>query len=318
MHKIKRVLWALAIVFVALNVVAFIHAYKFTHFSHRKSIRTKDPKELSVTDKLKTLLTGIDNPRPVNKSLPAHPYQKIRVSSSAELACWRIPVQNARGTVILFHGYSGEKSSLLTRADEFMKLGYNTFLVDFMGSGGSSGNSTTIGYAEAQQVKDCFEYLRANGEQHIILFGTSMGAAAILKALNDFPITPDGIILECPFGSLYKTVRARFKLMGVPDFPMASVLTFWGGVQNGYWAFSHNPSTYAGAVTCPTLLLFGEQDDRVSREETDLIYANLRGDKVLKTYPDAGHNVFVGRNQEIWIADVSDFLSTISRKDTKP
>src|SRR5690242_7923672 len=137
MINVKRILWAALIVFVALNGIAFIHAYKFTHFSTEKGVRTKDPKELSGFDKVKTLFTGISNPRPENKSVPGHPYEKITISSTVDLACWRMDVPNAKGTVILFHGYSGEKSSLLPRADEFMKLGYNTFLVDFMGSGGS-------------------------------------------------------------------------------------------------------------------------------------------------------------------------------------
>ena len=75
-----------------------------------------------------------------------------------------------------------KKSSLLDKAEIFLNLGYNTFLVDFMGSGGSDGNQTTIGFYEAEEVKTAFNYLEACGEKNIILFGTSMGAAAIMKA----------------------------------------------------------------------------------------------------------------------------------------
>jgi alpha-beta hydrolase superfamily lysophospholipase len=55
------------------------------------------------------------------------------------LEAWEIPAENARGTVIIFHGYSAEKSVMLERAEEFIGWGYNTILVDFMGSGGSEG-----------------------------------------------------------------------------------------------------------------------------------------------------------------------------------
>jgi len=309
--KVKRILWVCLFLFIAMNAVAFIHAYKFTHFSTRKTTRTKDPKELSAIDKATILLSGIDNPRPTGQALPQYPYEKITVKSSAELACWNIPVKNAIGTVILFHGYAGEKSSLLTRAEEFRKLGYTTFLVDFMGSGDSGGKATSIGYREARQVKDCFDYIQAHGENHIMLFGTSMGSAAILKALHDYDFTPQGIILECPFGSLYTTVCARFRLMHVPTFPMAGLLSFWGGVQHGYWAFSHNPAQYAEAVDCPALLLFGEQDDRVTLEETNLIYANLKGRKTLKTYPNAGHALFTEENKDNWTIDVAAFINSI-------
>jgi pimeloyl-ACP methyl ester carboxylesterase len=136
-----------------------------------------------------------------------------------------------------------------------------------------------------------------------------MGAAAILKSLDESNIKPSAIMLECPFGQLDKTVAARFKVMGVPAFPLSDVLTFWGGLQHGYWAFSHNPEEYARAVTCPTLLMFGEKDDRVSREETDAIFANLKGEKTLAIYPEEGHALFTERNKNNWIRDVSLFLS---------
>ena len=211
----------------------------------------------------------------------------------------------------MFHGYAGEKSSLLERAEEFIKLGYSIFLVDFMGSGGSEGSSTSIGYKEAEQVKDCYNHVLKGGERNIILFGTSMGAAAILKAMDDYSIKVTSVILECPFGSLYKTVKARFKIMRLPDFPAAAFLCFWGGVQNGYWAFSHNPTEYAKAVTCPVLLMYGEADDRVSSEETDEIFKNLKGTKTLKSYPLGSHNVFGESNRANWINDVTAFLQSV-------
>jgi alpha-beta hydrolase superfamily lysophospholipase len=306
--KRKRILWLLAIAFIAINIISFFHAWKFTHFDADVSERTKDAKELSFSSKVNVLFTGVDNPRPVNKKLPTHSYTSVKVKSSHVLDCWYIPTDSAKATMIMFHGFAGEKSSLLGRADEIIKLGYNVLLVDFAGSGGSQGNSTSIGYHEADQVKDVFEFVKQNYPGEILLFGTSMGSAAILKAIDEYRFNVKGIILECPFGFLYKTVGARFTMMGVPSFPMSYVLCFWGGVINGYWAFSHNPVEYAKGVSSPVLLLYGQQDERVSQEETDLIFENLRGQKTVKNYPDAGHDVFIESNRELWVKDVSEFL----------
>ena len=213
----------------------------------------------------------------------------------------------AKGTVILFHGYTGTKAQLLERSALFRQAGYNTLLIDFMGSGGSQGTETHLGYTESIEVRDCLEYVRSTGEKNIHLFGTSMGAAAILKAMHDYSLEPTSIILECPFGSLYDTVSARFRMMGIPPFPMAAVLTFWGGVQLGFWGFAHNPMEYASSVGVPSLLLFGERDDRVSMDETQTIFQNMQGQKRLVTYPDFGHDLFT-HNEIQWEKDVRSFL----------
>ena len=303
----KRIAWFVLVIFLLMNIVAFFHAYKFTHFSSTTEAKTKS-ETLSLGGKLKALFFGISNPRPENKIKPKRPYETVILQSNKKIECWYIRADSSIGTVILFHGYGGEKSSMLRVADEFLDLGYNTLLVDFMGSGGSEGNQTTIGFKEAQEVKSCFDYIICKGEKNIYLFGSSLGASAILKSMHDYTIAPAGIIIECPFGSLYKTTCARFRSMGVPSFPMAGLLVFWGGVQNGFWPFSYKPEEYAKKVTCPVLLLYGEKDERVSRREIDIIYANLKGKKYLKTFPLAGHEDYHARYKDEWLNDVIDFI----------
>lgn len=204
-----------------MNVVAIFHSYKFTHFSDRKTGKTIDPKKLTTGQKVSTLIFGVNNPRPTNEKTPLSDFETLTLNSNKKIECWDIQTTNPKGTVILFHGFSGQKSSMLDKAEIFREQGFNTLLVDFMGSGGSEGNQTTIGFLEAEQVKTCFDYLTEKGEKNIFLFGTSMGSVAIMKSISDFDLKPKGIIIECPFGSMYKTVCARFKTMNAPTFPMA-------------------------------------------------------------------------------------------------
>lgn len=291
-----------------MNIVAFFHAYKFTHFAEINTEKTASPKKLSTFEKFETVLFGVNNPRPANKTFPAQKFETFKLQSNKKIECWKINTDNPQGTVILFHGYGSEKSSLLNKSDEFIKLGYNTLLVDFMGSGGSEGNQTTIGFKEAEEVKTAFDYIQKQGEKNIFLFGNSLGAVAVMKAINDYDLEAKGIILECPFGSMYQTTCARFSNMNMPSFPMAGLLVFWGGMQNGFWAFGHKPTEYAKNINTPTLLLYGEKDDKVSRSEVDEIYSNLKGNRILKTYADAGHEDYLSKNKEAWIKDISEFL----------
>lgn len=306
---VRRVLWTLLVLFILANVIAFMHAYKFTHFTNSSVERTSN--HLSLAEKLKTVFTGVNNPRPVNKKLPVRPYETIKIKSNKELEAWLIKIDSAKGTIILFHGYGGEKSLMLDKAEQFLKIGYNTMLVDFMGSGGSEGNTTTIGFKEAVEVKDCYDYLIKNNFPNISLFGTSMGSAAVMKAIKDYNLRPKSIIIECPFGSMYKTVCKRFQMQGIPSFPMAGLLVFWGGVENNFWAFSHNPEEYAKNIHCATLLMYGEKDKKVGKEEISSIFKNLQGNKTLVTYPLAGHENYLSLYKEKWTNDVKTFLQGV-------
>lgn len=310
-ERLKRLLWIVLILFIVMNIISYMHAYKFTHFTDSATEVTKDPVKLSTNEKILAILTGVNNPRPFNRETPSWPYSTLSLQSNKKIECWYIPIDSSKGTVAIFHGYRGCKSSMLDQATIFRKLGYNILMVDFMGSGGSEGNQITIGFKEATQVKTCYDYLDSIGEKKIFLYGTSLGAVAILKCFKDYKIKPRGIIIECPFGSMYQTTCARFKIMKVPPFPMAGLLVFWGGVQNGFWAFGHRPIEYAKSVNCPTLLLYGEQDQKVSRKEIDDIFANLGGQKALKTYRLAGHENYLEKCEVKWTTDITDFIRSI-------
>lgn len=310
MKKIARIfLIAFIVFFIFTNFVAIFHSYKFTHFSSENLAKPKKPEELTSAEKLKIMILGVKMPKPLNEIKPHQKFQTIVLQSNKKIECWSIKNQSSKGTVILFHGYGGKKSSLMDKADVFIDLGYNVFMVDFIGSGGSEGLQTTIGYKEAENVKTAYDYIKEKGEKNIFLFGTSMGAAAIMKALADYPLEPKGIIIECPFATMYEATCARFKAVGAPIFPMAGLVVFWGGLTNGFWAFDHNPVEYARKIKCKTLLLYGGQDKRVSREEIDAIYSNLDCSKELKTYPLAGHVNYLLKYKTEWTRDIASFLN---------
>lgn len=306
---LKRLLLIVLTVFIFINIVAYFHASKFTNFDCSVIAKTKDGKHLSFGQKIKTLFLGVNNPRPVNNSVPNENFETIKLKSNKEIECWLVKKDTSIGTVILFHGYSGEKSSMLDKAEIFSNLGYSTMLVDFMGSGGSEGNQTTIGFFEAEEVKTAFDYLAKQGEKNIVLFGTSMGAVAIMKAVSDYKLNTKSIIIECPFGTMLETVQARFSTMNVPSFPMANLLVFWGGFQNDFDAFNHNPIDYANNINCPTLLLYGQKDEKVSQNEIDQIFLNLKGIKELKTFPLAGHENYLNKYKNEWTADIVGFIA---------
>jgi len=316
LFKLFVLSFLLLLVFV--NLIAFFHAYKFTHFTKTEKDNDEKDNRPALLKKATVLLTGIDNERPENKATPALPYQTVRLQSNKQIECWFVPKDSAIGTVVLFHGYGGYKSSMLDKSEAFHQMGYNTLLVDFMGSGGSEGVATTIGFKEAEQVKSAVDFLAKKGENNIVLFGTSMGAVAIMKAVDDYQMPVTSLLIECPFSTLLQTAENRFEIMGVPSFPLANLLVFWGGVQNGFNAFAHDPVDYARDIRLPALLMYGEKDKKVKPEETAAIFNNLAGPKALVTFPEAGHENYLTEYKNEWTAAVSQFLQNTRPRPLRP
>ncbi|GAB2953510.1 hypothetical protein GCM10027048_18360 [Hymenobacter coalescens] len=307
----RRLLLAGLLLFLLINVVAFNHAWRFTHFSAEPGPHTASPEQLSLPDKLWLLATGVQNPKPRNGREPAFFFQTVSIPSpNGQLESWYSPVADARGTVALFHGYTSSKAHLLTEAAYFRQLGYSVLLTDFAGAGGSEGQRITAGYREADDVAAVVHWLRERQpEARVVLYGVSMGAVAILRAESELGTRADANILECPYGSMLQTAQNRFGAMGVPAFPMAHLLVFWGGVQNGFWAYDLSAEAYARQVRTPTLLLWGEADPRVTRSETDAIYAALAGPKQRRDFPGSGHEPYWRKHKAAWQGTIMEFLA---------
>lgn len=294
-------------VFLLANGLTAFHAYKFTHYdTEQKEKLTAEG--LTTPAKIRAALMGISLPRPENTTEPSAPFKAVILDvPEGRIHCWWVPEEGATETVILFHGYGDSKSSMVDRAGAFRRMGYNTMLVDFTGSGQSSGNATTIGFKEGAEVRAALNWAAQKTGGRVHLFGMSLGAAAILKAVSD-GAQPASVMLECPFATLLGAVQNRFYMVGVPDWPLAQIMTFWGGTIHGFNAFRHNPQDYARSVKCPALLMWGEADDRVTRAETDAIYAALAGPKTLVTFHDVGHENYLRAEKESWTSAVRAFL----------
>lgn len=140
-----------------------------------------------------------------------------------------------------------------------------------------------------------------------------MGSAAILKAIadKDKNISPEAIILEAPFARLVNAVSSRLKAIKIPAFPMTQLMVFWGGIQQGFNGFNHNPVIYAKSVECPTLILQGKLDKWTTLEEINQILQNLQGFKQLVIFPDAGHDLLVTVDKQLWKQSVEKFIKGI-------
>jgi len=309
---LKRIGIFLLSIIVFLNVVAAFHAYKLTHFYDTKDVPYKSPLKMSGWDKTKVILFGVYFPKKAITTTPAHAYKTFYTTTEdgIRLEGWYIPVKEAKGTVIMFHGHGGNRSNVVSEANAFYDFGYNVCMIDFRAHGNSEGNVCTVGYKEALDVKAAYHYVTSKGEKNIMLWGISLGAATIAKAMHDdADIRPSKVILEMPFGNLSDAVEGRLRIMHLPPQPLSTMLTFWGGVEQGFWGFNMNPADFVESIHVPVLLQWGKNDPRVTEAETRAIYNNLgTSKKQLVIYNQSAHESLLNKEPEKWLNTVKLFL----------
>ena len=308
---------ALLLGFVALNAVAFQHAGAMIRWKDTGE-RTPPPEQLDFLGRLRVLATGVTLGRPTNQLTPiafgveARTVSVPNAHASFELEGWYLPGEDEELVVIFFHGYADRRDSMLPHALAVLDLGFSALVVDFYGSGGSGGSGTSLGMFEARDVFAAWDWAgSALPAKRRVLYGRSMGGAAVLRAVAHEGARPDGVVVDATYGDLLSATRARFRRTGLPPTPMAELLVFWGSVRLGVNGFEQRPVDFVREVACPFLVLHAEDDTNVGREEARALFEGAAGWKRLCEYPGASHGGLLQSDPERWRRDMRELLTAV-------
>jgi uncharacterized protein len=305
--------WVLLVQFLLINISTAFYADKLTRFY------TNLPEGYSnssgnIFTKSWKLFTGPRYPRSFVSESPVFKYDTVRLHTKSGLSIdgWLAKTDSvSKGTILLFHGIGVDKMTLIDEANEFRYLGYNIMMVDFRGHGNSEGNRTTIGYREAEEVEQAVSFLQKTiGEKKVFIYGSSMGAVAVTRALYLYDLKVSGLILEMPFYSLQTYLKARAAQIGFPAQPFAFFTSFWIGVEKGFNGYKHKTTRYAAAIKCPVLLNWGTLDHYVNEKEIRAIYEAIQcPEKRLVVYEGASHESLLRKDPEKWRTATESFLN---------
>ena len=308
----KWIVWVVLVQLILINISAAFHAYRLTHYYDEDRVRNLRPSVGTIFLRTWRLMTGRKYPKSLVQYYPPGPYDTVQflTNSKEKINGWWMKADSSVGTVILFHGLSSNKGFVLSEAYEFLSMGYNTLLIDMRAHGQSSGTANSLGVKEAEEVKLAYDFIKKEGEKNIVLWGMSMGAVIITKAVYDYNISPQKIILEMPFERLQDHLRARARVLGFPDEPFGFFVTLWTGIEQGYWGFGHRTTKYVRKINCPMLLQWGAEDEYVLKKETESIFKNISTDqKPMIVYQRGRHQSLFGTDKEKWRKAVGSFLN---------
>ena len=297
---------------ILINISAAFHAYSLTHYYDDDEVRNQQSSQGKPFLRTWRMMTGKKLARSLIQYYPTIPYDTVQLTTAngKKLEAWYIKADSAKGTVILFHGLGSNKGNVLGEAFEFNSFGYNTMLVDMRAHGNSEGIVNSLGYKESEEVKLAYDHVSKKGEKNIVLWGMSLGAVIITKGIWQYDLKPQKIILEMPFDRMQDHIKARARISGFPGEPFGFFVTFWTGIEQGYWGLGHKTSRYAKNINCPVLLQWGNNDEYVLKVETERIFASINSPKKkLEIYEGVGHTPLVYVNQSKWDETVADFLN---------
>jgi uncharacterized protein len=222
----------------------------------------------------------------------------LTASDGTHLAGWYIPAARNAGaaaTVVLAHGYAGNKSDMLEWAEP-LHTDYNLVLFDFRNHGQSGAASTTVGVTEQRDLRAVIDWLETvKGAKRIGVLGVSMGgAAAVNEAATDDRV--DALVLDSTHATLANALVARLERAGYPlAVPGAWSILFGGLLRTGLDMSAVDPVQAVeryGRGGRPVLLVAAGRDDAIgANDPQDLLAAAEEGgaDAELQTCADAGH-----------------------------
>jgi fermentation-respiration switch protein FrsA (DUF1100 family) len=133
----------------------------------------------------------------------------VRASDGVLIGGWYVPEENARGTVLFFHGNAGNISDRLDSIEIFHNLRFSVFIIDYRGYGNSEGSRSFSGVA--RDALAGWKWLTGEkgvSPDEIAVFGRSIGGAVAMELMRR--VKPRALILESTFSSLPDMVRVQF------------------------------------------------------------------------------------------------------------
>ena len=314
--RIEHLIWLTVILFAIFCAVSLFHAYSFTHpvLENAKTFVPKRGMDLSFMDKIKALFLGI---RPIKKTVSEFPtdygmdYEAVSFKSrdQIKLQGWYIEDKNSSATVLLAHGYFGNKAGMLKYAKFLHQRGYTIFMFDFRASGESEGDTVSMGYYERLDVLGAVDYLRSiHAKEPFFGLGISMGAAALTFAEKEEPVF-NVLALDSMYTTIHKNTARRFKeVYNFPSFPFATTLTFFGGILIHANGFKVSPLESLQHIHVPVLIIQGNADTSVFIEDALALYNNANEPKLLWIVDGAQHSGAYDANPQDYANVIDDFF----------
>jgi fermentation-respiration switch protein FrsA (DUF1100 family) len=307
-------IWLLVVLLVLLLAMLVFGAGFFRFACVRKKPKETDPRE-AVKHSIYApyaddLLGGME-------FLDAHGTETLSVTSydGLTLRARLLKQENARGAVLLFHGYRADhRCDFAACAPFYWAQGFSLLLPDERACGMSEGRYITFGVRERRDVYTwvCEAAKRFGKDCPIYLGGLSLGAATVLMASEyDFPANVRGIVADCGYTSPYEIQKSVLHALH-PHLPTGLPLFLMNLYTRVFAGFGLKEASAAKAVkktNYPILFIHGSGDTFVPCRMSQENYDACRSEKRLVIVEGAEHAMSYYKDRPRVQAALEEFLN---------
>lgn len=224
-----------------------------------------------------------------------------------------IQKENARGTLIMFHGWYGSSVTDFGFAvREYYEMGLNLVLVHQRAQGKSEGRYMTFGIRERRDVHAWVQWHaeRFGSDAPILLAGLSMGATTVLMACGEpFCANVRGVIADCGFTAPHDIITSVVRSMHLPAKLLVPLIGIQTRLFAGFGLREYSTVEAMKKTTLPVFFAHGEADTFVPCEMSKQAYAACASkDKTLLLVPGAKHGKSFPRAPEKYRAYLTSFI----------
>lgn len=244
-------------------------------------------------------------------------------------------VDDPKANVLIIHGLGEHIHRYEELASEFNRKGFSIYGFDHIGHGRSSGRKGHI-----DSYVEIYDYIAAVTEDipdsvPLFAYGHSMGGNILLNYLIDRSCRYKGAILTGSYITDGKALSPILVMIGRLMSKIYPKLLLDNGLdlsslstdamvietyKNDHHVHSKISAGHAarmidkakflqdfkGSLSCPVLLMHGENDQITGPDGTQMIYNNIQSDKDLKIWKDELHEIHNGVKKElVWDHTIS-------------
>lgn len=247
-----------------------------------------------------------------------HETVTIRSYDGLQLKAEFYPQPNARGTILMFHGWRGSPESDFGCAmPAYYKKGLNLLLVHQRTQGSSEGRFITFGIRESRDVHSWVDWhgQRFGKEASILITGISMGATTVLMSAGQpYGANVRGLIADCGFTSPKEIISSVVGGKGLPSALIVPVMGFFARIFAGFGFREYSTLDAVKDLKLPVIFAHGKEDKFVPCHMTETAYECCGSeDKTLIIAEKAGHGASYLVDRDNYEKHITDFVNRCLR-----